>query len=396
MEINETTGTIPSPHMRFFLQLRAKDRKIDELQEELNTLEVRNDELENVVSDLKFQNARLLDRLNASSLGSRSAEVLEEKNDALQDRVDMNEVEIKKLKGVVAEKERRFEAAKVWVDTLESVNINLQREVEVLQCRVKEQSKSLTRMTGDMEAVEAEMLLEKAKAIRKENAAFTKIEELETQLSETRRILLVEKEMAHEKDHLYEESLATVNSRAHELSAKLARAERSIQELRGQAKYFICDCSGSALQFSQLLGAVKFIRENFAKLKEDVQNSLLENQKASQEAKAELKLCLVSTTPRDLLRNKGTNSLPLRHPVLLPEDEGDYILCKPLQTFKQDIPTVARSSSAHCTKSTRDFKHRSKKRQRDYFIFPALQEGKKGKLTSLTPPGSPCNPNSSE
>lgn len=41
------------------------------------------------------------------------------------------------------------------MDTLESVNINLQREVEVLQCRVKEQSKSLTRMTGDMEAVEA-------------------------------------------------------------------------------------------------------------------------------------------------------------------------------------------------------------------------------------------------
>lgn len=48
-----------------------------------------------------------------------------------------------------------------------------------------------------------EMLLEKAKAIRKENAAFTKIEELETQLSETRRILLVEKEMAHEKVHTF-------------------------------------------------------------------------------------------------------------------------------------------------------------------------------------------------
>lgn len=328
MEHNEVEGFFASPEMQlFFLKLHEKDRKI---KERINALELKNEDLELETFKMRQQNKLLSDKVSTTSSTNRSANTLEEKNASLHDSVELAEIEIKRLKSVVNEKEERLIAKKAWIDSLESVNVTLRREVEALQYRIKKQSETLARLTADKQTMETEILFERAETIQKENAALARIEELEAQLVEVREMLLSEKKIVHQKDQDYEDNLAVANCRAHELSAKLNEAERKIQELKEQEACSLIVRDNERKQLWNLLQAVKPIKENLFDLERDVQIFFTEYGHHSSKLKAGIPEEDIANRPRvGPLKVEGI-VLKTQHPGLSTDDEENYILSKPL------------------------------------------------------------------
>ncbi|VDD94043.1 unnamed protein product [Enterobius vermicularis] len=267
--------------MQYVFALRKSDGEIKNFHEHINTVELEKKHLEEEVNILKWQNDVLSRKAGASSSSAGRSEILEEENRVLNERVNILEAEVRRLKDSVLSKARQVAAKEAWIQTIENVNIDFQKEIEQLQCHLIEQNNRIVRLSADKETLEQELSFGKAAALtRADEAVSFNTEKIELQSDEAKYEYGSEN-TGHGLSAFYPPQQQTPDSesnfmsyRVRMLSAELEKTRRKVEELNRNIAISTLNGFDKPLKLQDIFDYMTAIRRDTAGLEKELQKAI--------------------------------------------------------------------------------------------------------------------------